>query len=121
MMFFYKTFSDSDDKKHLTDKIAKVVEANLNVGLPLNTIAEECGMSYASLRKIFPKLFGCSMEQYRIAMRINKAKSMIINNNMTIKEIAEELGYYDSYAFSSQFKHQVGLSPQKFAREWKQY
>lgn len=121
MMFFYKTFSDNDEKKHPADKIAKIFEANINVGIPLNSIAEKCGMSYASLRKIFPKLFGCSMEQYRITLRINKAKSMIINNNMPIKEIARELGYCDSYAFSAQFKHQVGKSPQQFARERKQY
>lgn len=89
------------------------------MGIPLEYIAKECNMSYASLRKNFSATFGCSMEQYRIQLRISEAKSMLINNNMSIKEVAATLGYCDSYAFATQFKQQTGISPGKFVSEFK--
>ena len=119
MICFFESYKKSDPRKEWADGIATVFKNNLNVGIPLEYIAKECNMSYASLRKNFSATFGCSMEQYRIQLRISEAKSMLINNNMSIKEVAATLGYCDSYAFATQFKQQTGISPGKFVSEFK--
>ena len=70
-------------------------------------------------REHFKELYGCSMEQYRIALRINKAKTMIKNENKTLKQVSLELGYRDVYFFNKQFKQQTGMSPAKYVMKQK--
>ena len=101
------------------NEVVNVLSKNYRVGTTSEEIAVLCGMGYEALRKRFRNVFGCSLEQYRIQLRINAAKSMILDKNMSVKEISAELGYCDPYAFSKQFKQQVGVSPQKFKTEWK--
>ncbi|MBO4979033.1 MAG: AraC family transcriptional regulator [Clostridia bacterium] len=107
----YSLASDADRWKQ---RVSEVLERNLRVGLPLSEIAKQCGMGYEALRKQFRRVFGCSLEQYRIQLRTNAAKSMILDRDLPLKEIADELGYCDTYAFCKQFKRQVGVSPGKF-------
>lgn len=98
--------------------VGSVLEKNYRVGIPLEDIALACGMGYEALRKQFRRVFGCSLEQYRIQLRINAAKSMMLDGDMPLKEIAAELGYCDTYAFCKQFKKHVGCPPGKFKADW---
>jgi AraC-like DNA-binding protein len=98
--------------------VGAVIEKNYRVGISLEDIAVQCGMGYEALRKKFRMVFGCSLEQYRIQLRINAAKSMMLDRDMPLKQIASELGYCDTYAFCKQFKQQVGCSPGKFKADW---
>ena len=95
-------------------RVERVLAQNYRVGIPLEEIALKCGMGYEALRKQFRRIFGCSLEQYRIQLRMNAARSMMLDLDMPLKEIADELGYCDTYAFCKQFKQQLGLSPGKF-------
>lgn len=99
-------------------RVGEVLENNYRVGVSLEEIAAACGMGYEALRKQFRRVFGCSLEQYRIQLRINAAKSMMLDRDMPLKEIADALGYCDTYAFCKQFKQQVGVSPGKFKADW---
>lgn len=77
-------------------------------------------MSYESLRKRFRQTFGCSLSQYCINVRINRSKTLLLDENLSIQEVAGALGYCDSYAFCNQFKKIVGVSPGKFVADWKE-
>ncbi len=44
------------------------------------------------------------------------AQKMLADNDLSIKEIALELGYSDAYTFSKQFKKLMGLSPTEFKK-----
>ena len=99
--------------------ILDVLQKNYRVGASLEQIAAACGMSYENLRKQFRGAVGCSLRQYLIGLRINKSKTMLLEERMPISRVAEELGYCDTYAFCHQFKQQVGISPGKYVSEWK--
>ena len=99
--------------------IFDILQQNYRVGIPLEKIAARCCMSYESLRKQFRKSFGCSLSQYLIGLRINKSKVLLLDENMSVKQVAAELGYCDAYAFCHQFKQQVGVSPGKYVSEWR--
>ncbi|MBQ6823749.1 MAG: helix-turn-helix transcriptional regulator [Clostridia bacterium] len=101
-----------------TDRLTAVLKRNCNVGVPIRKIAEECGIGYETLRKEFPKRFGCSIEKYCIRLRINAAKKMLLDQKLPIKTVAAELGYCDVYAFSKQFKQYEGIPPKQFVRNW---
>ncbi len=108
---------DSDTDRWV-QTVGQVLAQNYQVGIPLERIAVQCGMGYEALRKQFRRVFGCSLEQYRIQLRMNAAKSMMLDRDMPLKEIAAELGYCDTYAFCKQFKQQLGISPGKFKSDF---
>lgn len=106
-------------KKDWTKDISKILKEYCRVGDSLEAVAKKCGMSYELLRKQFRNVFGCSLSQYKIQLRINESKTMLLDKEMPIKEVAQVLGYCDSYAFSNQFKKMVGVTPGKFIADWK--
>jgi len=46
-----------------------------------------------------------------IEIRLKRAKDMLKNDNLTIKEVASAVGYQDAYHFSKSFKKLYGVSP----------
>lgn len=71
--------------------------------------------NFNSISQKFKKAEGINIERYIIRERINIVKEYIINNELSLTEIADELGYAHVAHLSSQFKKEVGLSP----TEWK--
>ena len=71
---------------------------------------------YGELRLLPHKLwlFISLMEKYRLHLRINMAKNMLINENLSVKEVAFKLGYGDIYSFHKQFKQIEGVTPKAY-------
>ncbi|WP_312729295.1 helix-turn-helix transcriptional regulator, partial [Enterococcus sp.] len=63
------------------------------------------------LSKIFKEATGVSPINYLIEIRLKRAKDMLKNDNLTIKEVASAVGYQDAYHFSKSFKKLYGVSP----------
>ena len=116
LLCFLNGNPSSSQSSGWTDLVQKKLEQNCNIGVSLKQIAAECGIGYETLRKQFPRYFGCSLEKYRIQLRINAAKSMLLDKKMPVKQVACELGYCDVYAFCKQFKQQEGFSPSEFVK-----
>ena len=111
-------YNNISNKNADFDMAVKALKSNVSVGTSIPELLSECGMSYESFRKKFVKQYGCSPEKYRIKLRINAAKTMLLDMQAPIKQVAYELGYCDEYAFCKQFKEQVGVPPGKFVRSW---
>ena len=103
-------------KQLWADEISKIINENINVGISMEEIAKKCNMKYELLRKQFKSVFGYSIEKYRINLRIAEAKKLLVNKDLSIKEIAFKLGYCDSYAFSKQFKQVEGITQNTYRK-----
>ena len=77
----------------------------------LSVLAAEYGYSATYLGKLFHKSVGISFSNYLLNSRINYAKILLMNSELSISEIAEKLGYYDTAHFVNQFKKIVGSTP----------
>lgn len=69
---------------------------------------------YSSLSKIFSEVTGVTIEQYYILQKIERAKELIVYDEMSLTQIAFELGYSSVAHLSSQFKKITGLTPSHF-------
>lgn len=118
LLCYLNTCRTAPEKPDLMRSVCEKLRQNCRVGIRLEDIAAECGIGYESLRKQFRQAYGCSLSQYRIQLRINASKTMLLDKQMSIKEVAAELGYCDTYAFCNQFKRQVGVFPGKFVSDW---
>lgn len=85
--------------------------------LSIAQIAAKCGVSECYFRRLFQEYSGESPVSFRQRHRIERAKQLLLSEeNFTVSEIAQELGFSDVYHFSKTFKKHCGLSPSAFVR-----
>jgi AraC-like DNA-binding protein len=77
-------------------------------------LSQKLNYSYSYLANFFSEVEATTIEQYVIAMKIERIKELIIFGEDTLTEIADKL-YYSSVAhLSAQFKKVTGLTPTHF-------
>jgi len=81
--------------------------------------AEVCRISESGFYRHFKEWAGVSPNEYRTNMRIAAAKSMLRNSAISIREIAEQVGFPDPYYFSRCFRRLVGMSPRAYRESQK--
>lgn len=85
----------------------------------LEDYSKICRMSkYHFLRK-FKSIVGCSPIEYRNRIRIEHAKEMLRDTNLTIGEISINLGYSSNIYFCSAFKSKFGTTPTQYRKNHK--
>ncbi len=80
-------------------------------------LANAAGISEVYLRKLFSNLFGITPAKYVADLRIEKAKSMLVSEYMSVSEVAEAVGFSNIYHFSKTFKRITGYTPTEFAKK----
>ena len=88
-------------------------EINLNLSAYLS---DKLHYEYTHLSSSFSEIEGRTIENLFIEQRIEKAKELLIYGQMTLSEIAYELGYSSTAYLSSQFKKITGLTPSHFKK-----
>lgn len=69
---------------------------------------------YSALSKLFSETTGTTIEKYFIAQKIERAKELLVYDELTLNEIADLLGYSSAAYLSTQFKQMTGLTPSHF-------
>lgn len=82
--------------------------------ISIKEIAAECLTNESNLRRIFKRQVGVSPNNYRLDVKIKSAKRMLISTDMSIKEIAYGLGFFDEAYFHKTFSKKVGMTPKEF-------
>ncbi len=82
--------------------------------MSVSEIAKVCGISVSGLRNLFAKTIGRSPVQYRIHLKIDRAKFLLESTDMSVYDIADTLNFYDEAYFCKIFKKHVGCSPKKY-------
>lgn len=69
---------------------------------------------YHYLSTLFSSAEGLTIEKYTILQRIERAKELIKYNELSLSEIADQMGYSSVQHLSQQFKKETGLTPTQF-------
>jgi AraC-like DNA-binding protein len=69
---------------------------------------------YNYLSNLFSEVTGVTIEKYIINQKIERVKELLVYNELTLNEIAFQLGYSSAAHLSSQFKKTTGLTPGYF-------
>jgi AraC-like DNA-binding protein len=96
-------------------KAKEILQCNFSIVYTEKDICDLLCIGQESFRKLFKKEVGISPIAYRNQQRMLAAKKLLASQS-SIAEIAEALGYSDSFSFSKQFKRHWGYSPNAFRK-----
>jgi len=77
----------------------------------VDELAQTAGMSRSGFSARFTDIIGTSVKQYLTHWRMTLARAKLMTENMTLGDLAEELGYQSEAAFSRAYKRVMGESP----------
>ena len=110
-----------DDKKsRIVEKIKNTIvsliqrkENDLNMKLSA-LLEEKLKMEYHYLTTLFTSVEGVTIEKYTILLRTERVKEFLMYGELSLSEIADEIGYSSVQHLSLQFKKVTGITPSQF-------
>ena len=110
-------FVDISNSNYIPSRIKEVVKRNLHD--PEFHIQQLCyilNFSQSYLYQVCKRYFHCSLQQYITTSRMEKAKKMLTETAIKIKDVALAVGYADWIQFSKTFKKNVGITPLEYRK-----
>ncbi len=95
--------------------IQKVQYGNIEVHFSISKyLIENIFKDYSSVSKLFSEVEGITIEQFFLLQKIEKTKEWLIYNELSLSQIAFNLGYSSTQHLSNQFKKLTGMTPTQF-------
>ncbi len=99
------------NKQQLLDFWSQI-KSNPNIHMhSLSRLSRESHLHMKTFNRSFRKLFSTDLSAFVYEQCMNKAYHLIINSDMSLEEIADELGYSELSSFSRAFKRRFDISP----------
>lgn len=96
------------------EKSIEFIENNYSNNIKINDIANYIGINRSYLTNIFKKSINISPQEFLVNYRLDKACALLKTTDLSIKAIANSVGYFDPLTFSKIFKKVNGQSPKNF-------
>lgn len=80
----------------------------------IEDISYALGLNRSYLTRLFKEATGYSLQDYLLTYRMKMAVKLLIENTLSIAQIAQAVGYVDTFTFSKAFKRHFGQAPSAF-------
>ncbi len=102
------------DRKFVSE-FSAIVENNIaNEDFSVNDIYKELGISRVQLYRKVKAVLGYNVNDYILDVRMQKAKYLLLNEDLTISEISYKVGFSSQAYFATVFKSKFGVTPKSF-------
>lgn len=108
------TKGSEDHTNDLIRKAKEYIDKHFQKDMSLDDISRELNISPYYFSKLFKEETGENFVEYVTGRRMNRAKQLLKNSEMSIKEVCAEAGYSDPNYFSRIFKKYQGVSPTEY-------
>lgn len=98
----------------LVQKVINHINLNLNSDLSIGLLADLCFISPGYLSTLFKRETGVTLVSYINAQRIDRAAHLLTNSQLSIAEIAEQVGITDVNYFTKLFKRTMDMTPSRY-------
>ncbi len=121
--FIYERVRRSDDKqriplKHLIGNrsgklviAVELMEANIKEPISQEELAEYVGLSRRQLQRLFQRHLLCAPSRYYLQLRLQRARELLQQTNLSLVEISSLCGFVSTSHFSKSYKEFFGHSP----------
>jgi signal transduction histidine kinase/DNA-binding LacI/PurR family transcriptional regulator/AraC-like DNA-binding protein/ActR/RegA family two-component response regulator len=106
----------SSEAQRITRKAMAYIHEHYSEPIGREDVARHAGVSEGYLSRCFTQETGLSLIHYVTRYRIQQAKQLLNAGDLSITEIALDVGFSDSNYFSRAFRREVGISPLAYRR-----
>lgn len=79
-------------------------------------LSQKLHQDYSSLSNLFSDVEGTTIEHYVISQKIEKVKELLVYDELSLSQIADQMNYSSVAHLSNQFKKVTGFSPSHFRK-----
>jgi len=94
----------------------EMLGANLDGGITLKEIAQECRLSVSHFSRGFRQIVGVAPHQWLLSFRVDLAKDLLHRQEKTLSDVALACGFADQSHFTRTFTRMTGISPGAWRR-----
>ena len=98
------------------ERSMRLIHASYQTDLRIPELARMENLSHSRYIAVFREQNGVSPTAYIIGLRVRNACELLRSTDMTVKQIAAQVGYDDPFFFSKLFKRHTGASPSEYRR-----
>lgn len=95
-------------------KMLNYIQENHNQNIQLKDIAKVANISIGECCRCFKKMVQMSPNKYLLNYRLSRGKDLLMNTNLSVTDIALEIGFQDISYFIQYFKKKNGCTPKEF-------
>lgn len=101
-------------KRSISNQIKLYIERNATESLTLKDISASVGLSVSRASQLFKETLNQSIMDYAIEVRLSMAKERMLNEGVTLHEVAYLCGFSNYTHFNRLFKSRFGMSPSQY-------
>jgi len=117
---FSDNFTSTVRKAEIVQKVIEYIDENIMSGdITVEEIGKRFFLTASYLSRIFKQEIGKTISQYKRDKRLEISKKMLLEDNLTVSEVAEKMNYCSVHYFSSEFKKKYGFPPSEYANKIK--
>ncbi|MET6997950.1 helix-turn-helix domain-containing protein [Chitinophaga defluvii] len=94
-------------------EVRNIILNNLSNPCSLIDLAHQVGTNEYNLKRAFKEVFGTTVFSYLNQAKMEKAKSLLISEELNVTQVADIMGYNDATNFTAAFKKHFGITPGK--------
>lgn len=120
-LYFYGTVQAEREKMRSkrAEEIIHAVETTIqenyqNYDLTVEKIAEMVYLDASYIRRLFSRYKGCTVVDFLTGYRMQEARKILNEGNLTVSQVAERVGYMDPGYFTKCFKKYFGVTPSNY-------
>lgn len=103
-----------EHENQLVVRAQSYIQENFQRDLSLDEVSRQMDLSPYYFSKLFKEETGSNFVEYVTNLRIGKAKELLVNDSLSMKEICAAVGYSDPNYFSRIFKKNTGVTPTEY-------
>lgn len=123
LMYFFRLLQQADNtasllgKSKILELATSYIDTHYQEQISLDELAEICHTNKYYLSHSFSREYSMSIGKYILDKRLAKAKELLKNTTLSIKEVGEQVGFQDSGYFCRVFKKTCGTTPNEYRQK----
>jgi len=97
----------------VVQKAVSLMEAAIEDPMPLTELTRRTGVSQRQLERLCKRYLGATPAQYYVQLRLERARRMLRQTDMSVAEVAIACGFVSLSHFAKVYRRHYGLSPRE--------